>query len=101
MFGAIILTFVITALAMTALFLVDGHRKLDACNVRLRKENDSLRKQIDGFEEKEHARRERSAYDRGMYDARGTDALYRQVLKKYNSRDHADVMMNGEATEEN
>lgn len=96
MFWAIILTFVMTVLGMLVLFLRDGNTKQVNENKRLRKENDDLKRQISGHYDQDQRRRERSAYDRGLYDGRQTDALYRNVLKRYSVRDQADVMMNGE-----
>ena len=99
MIGAIILTFIITTLSMLVLFLLDDGRKQAAEKAHILKENDGLRRRISDYVNHEQNRRERSAYDRGLYDGRGTDMLYRQCLKKYNNRDHADVMMNGEMEE--
>ncbi len=96
MFWAIILTFVMTVLAMLVLFLRDGNMKQAKENHRLHSENDDLKRQISGYYDQDQRRRERSAYDRGLYDGRQTDALYRNVLKRYSVREQADVMMNGE-----
>lgn len=96
MFWAIILTFVMTVLAMLVLFLRDGNIKVVKENHRLHSENDDLKRQISGYYDQDQRRRERSAYDRGLYDGRQTDALYRNVLKRYSVREQADVMMNGE-----
>lgn len=96
MFGVVILTFVMTVLAMLVLFLRDGNSKQGVENSRLRVENDDLKRQISGYYDQDQRRRERSAYDRGLYDGRQTDALYRNVLRRYSAREQADVMMNGE-----
>ena len=96
MFGAIILTFVITALSMLVLFLLDGSKKQIAEKSHLMKENDGLRRQISDYAANEQRRRERSAYDRGLYDGRRTDTYYRQCLRKFTSRDQTDVIMNGD-----
>lgn len=96
MFWAIILTFVMTVLAMLVLFLRDGNAKQVKENHRLRSENDDLKRQISGYYDQDQRRRERSAYDRGLYNGRQTDALYRNILKRYSVREQADVMMNGE-----
>lgn len=99
MIGAIILTFIITALSMLVLFQFDSGRKKDVDNHHLMKENDGLRRQISDYSAHEQRRRECSAYDRGLYDGRATDTYYRQCLKKFTTRDQADVMMNGESEE--
>lgn len=69
-------------------------------NARLLSENADLRRQISGYHEEDQRRRERSAYDRGLYDGRQTDALYRNVLRRYSAREQASVMMNGEETKQ-
>ena len=97
MIGAIILTFVITALSMLVLFLLDDKKKQTCHNDCILKENDGLRRQISDYYQNDQRRRERSAYDQGLYDARATDMLYRQCLKKYTNRDQPEVMMNGES----
>lgn len=99
MFGAIILTFVITALSMMVLFLYDSSRKQARDNDYIIKENDGLRRQISDYHTKEQRRRECSAYDKGLYDGRATDTYYRQCLKKFTLKDQANVMMNGESEE--
>ncbi len=99
MIGAIVLTFMITALSMLVLFLLDGKKKQEANNDYILKENDSLRRQISDYRQKEQRRRENYAYDKGLYDGRATDTYYRQCLKKFTSRDQAEVMMNGESEE--
>ena len=99
MFGAIILTFVITALSMMVLFLYDSSRKQARDNDYIIKENDGLRRQISDYQTKEQRRRECSAYDKGLYDGRATDTYYRQCLKKFTLKDQANVMMNGESEE--
>ncbi len=96
MFGAIILTFVITALSMLVLFLLDGSKKQVVEKSHLMKENDGLRRQISNYAANEQRRRERSAYDRGLYDGRQTDTYYRQCLRKFTSRDQTDVIINGD-----
>lgn len=89
------LTFVITALAMTALFFADAARKQAEEARRTAKENADLKRKIANSEAVEQRRRESSAYDRGLYDGRTTDAYYRQCLKKFTGREQADVMLNG------
>ena len=78
------LTFIITALTMTVVFLMDNNSKQDA-----------ERNQISEYSANEQRRRERSAYDKGLYDGRRTDAYYRQCLKKFTGREQTDVILNG------
>ena len=99
MIGAIILTFVITALSMLVLFLMDDKKKQISNYDHVLKENDGLRRQIPDYHTKEQRRRECSAYDRGLYDGRATDTYYRQCLKKFTSRDQTNIILNGESEE--
>ena len=96
MIWAIILTFVITVLGMMVIFLKDCAKKQMAENRRLMKENDGLKRQVSDYYSQDQHRRERSAYDRGLYDGRQTDTLYRSVLKRYSAGDQVTIMMNGE-----
>lgn len=96
MVGVIILTFLMTVLFMTVLFLIDSAGKQNRENNRLMTENDDLKHQIYDYRDLDRCRREQAAYDRGLYDGRQTDTLYRNVLRKYSSRDQVNVMMNGE-----
>lgn len=98
MFGAIIITLVITMLFMTAIFLIDNGKKQGVENDRLRKNNERLNGQITEMIHQENSRREQIAYDRGLYDGRETDTLYRGMLAKYSSGEQATVMMYGENT---
>lgn len=53
------------------------------------------------YQERERSRREQSAYDRGLYDGRTTDKLYRSLVSKYKKGDHITLMCNGkEVTED-
>ena len=99
MFGAVILTFIITTLTMLVLFLSRDKQKQDTENKRILKENDGLRREISELHKGDQRRRERSAYDRGLYDGRTTDTYYRQCLKKFTGRDQTDVIINGEREE--
>ena len=81
MIGAIILTFVITALSMLVLFLLENQKKQKTDNSHILRENDGLRRQISDYQQNEQRRRECSAYDKGLYDGRTSDAYYRQWQK--------------------
>ncbi len=96
MFGAVIITFVITSLGMLVLFQYDSGKKQTRENNRLHQTNDNLNKQISAMLHQENTRRERSAYNQGLYDGRETDTLYRKMLSKYSSGEQATVMMYGE-----
>ena len=93
------LTFVITALSMFVIFLLDDSRKQNAKYNRLWKENANPRRQITEYDTTERRRNERSAYDKGLHDGRATDTLYRSILKKYSAKEQVDVMMNGSEPE--
>lgn len=96
MVGAIILTFVITTLAIAVLFLVGVYQTNESYKNRILKENGDLQRKINEYNENEHLRNEREAYNRGLYDGRKTDALYRNILKRYSAKEQAEVMLNGE-----
>lgn len=96
MFGAIIITFVITFLLMTVAFLTNCNQQKNRETQQLKRENDNLHKQVNDFYNRERANREKRAYDRGLYDGRETDTLYRRMLSKYSKGEQATVMMYGE-----
>lgn len=96
MFGAVIITFVITVLGMFVLLLTDNAKQQDRETDRLRKSNERLSSQINDMIRQENTRRECAAYDKGLYDGRATDTLYRKMLKQYTAGDQATVMMCGE-----
>ena len=96
MFGAVIITFVITTLAIFVLLLRDNEKKQHVERERLRRSNESLNSRIAEMIRQENSRRETDAYNRGLYDGRTTDTLYRKMLTKYSSGEQATVMMYGE-----
>lgn len=96
MFGAVIITFVITALGIFLLLSLEYAKKRDNENDRLRKSNEHLNGQITEILRQENLRKERVAYDRGLYDGRSTDTLYRKMLSKYSAGEQATVMMYGD-----
>ena len=96
MFGVVVLTFVVTALSMTLLFMFHEANRQREDQHRILEENDGLKRRISDYREREYQRRERHAYDQGLYDGRATDTLYRNVLKRYSARDQARVAMEGE-----
>ena len=100
MIGAVILTFIITALGMLVLFLLDSGRKQQIEKNHILKENEGLRRQISDYSNHEQRRREHSAYDKGLYDGRTTDTYYRQCLRKFTSKDQTSVILNGDEKEE-
>lgn len=100
MVGAVILTFIITTLTMFVLYLSQECKRHDNDKKRILRDNEGLRRQISECTANENRRRECYAYDKGLYDGRRTDTLYRNVLKRYSSREQVDVMMNGEQEEQ-
>lgn len=100
MFGAVIITFVITALLMLVMFFMDSAKKQSMENERLRKGNERLNQQVSDLICQRNTRRERDAYNQGLYDGRATDTLYRKMLSKYSAGEQATVMMYGEETAE-
>lgn len=98
MFGAILITIVITALGMTVVFQRYVHVEQKREYNRVAHEKENLERQITERKTREIRRNERDAYNQGLYDARKTDTLYRQILSKYASGEQVTVMMNGDAT---
>lgn len=96
MFGAVIITFVITTLSMLVVFQYDSGKRQNRENARLQKANDNLNNQISAMIRQDNFRRERNVYNQGLYDARETDTLYRKMLSKYSAGEQATVMMYGE-----
>ena len=73
----------------------------------LKEKNDEAGKTIEGLNQQvsdlicqRNIKRERDAYNQGLYDGRATDTLYRKMLSKYSSGEQATVMMYGEETTE-
>ncbi len=96
MIFAVIYTFALTVLAvLSALLYRDNRRKDDRIDI-LVEENLSLHNQIGSFEYDEHQRREKEMYQKGLYDGRETDTLYRSILARYTRGEQATVMMQGE-----
>ena len=98
--GTAFLTFVVTVILMTALYLWDGERRQRMANKRVIRENEDLRRQLSEFRQREQRGRETAAYNQGLYDGRTTDTYYRQCLKKFTSREQAEIMMNGDEKNE-
>ncbi len=53
-----------------------------------------LRHQVEELERREKQRRERLAYQAGLYDGRETDILYRSMLRKQQQGERITVMLN-------
>lgn len=96
MFGVVVLTFVITILSMTLFFMLHEINRQREDNRNILEENDGLKRRISDYRDREFQRRERHAYDQGLYDGRATDTLYRNVLKRYSAQEQARVAMDGE-----
>lgn len=85
---------------MLVMFFMDGVKKQSMENERLRKGNERLNQQVSDLICQRNTRRERDAYNQGLYDGRATDTLYRKMLSKYSAGEQATVMMYGEETAE-
>lgn len=96
MFGAVVITFAITSLTMVVLFQCYNMRKRVSDNSRLKKTNKHLINQITTMRHQDNCRQKRLAYNKGLYDARETDTLYRKMLDRYSAGDQATVMMYGD-----
>lgn len=96
MVWAIFLTLVVAVMGTTLAYTWFRCRRREAENRRLADENEGLKRRISDGCEQEQRRKERAAYERGLYDGRQTDALYRSVLRRYSAREQVSVMINGE-----
>lgn len=89
MFGTIVISVLVTALGMTTLFLCSEHTKMKREILKLSRENENLSGEL-------HDRSVRKAYNKGLYDGRTTDAIYRKLLEKKSAGEQATVIMRGE-----
>lgn len=94
--SVVIITFIITSLTILVVMLAAENRNLTDEKTALASDKADLNYQLMVYETKEQRRREQEAYERGLYDGRKTDTLYRQCLKRYTARDQVKIMMNGE-----
>ena len=95
MIWAVIITAIITAQAVLEVALYDKLLQRTDERDDLQEEVNRLNAKIDDFREEDRERRERAAYDRGRYDGRQTDTLYRSIIKQYDAGERVTVMMNG------
>jgi cell division protein FtsB len=91
----IVLTFIITTLGLLVVFQRIGTLKVIKENDRILRENEVLRRQVGDLSDQVQFRREVNAYDRGLYDARKTDTLYRSMLKNVSAENRNATIMNG------
>lgn len=89
MFGTIVLSVLFTVLGMTTLFLCSEYSKMKREIQKLNRENESLSGELQN-------RSIRKAYNKGLYDGRTTDAIYRKLLEKKSAGEQATVIMRGE-----
>lgn len=99
----IIATVLITALIMVLLFLIvmlyDGWCKKDDETRELRKENNKMRDQLNRIDMANRKREKQECYERGLYDGRRTDALYRNLLKRMSPSEQQTAIMPDEGGE--
>ena len=91
----IVLTFVITSLALLVIFQKWELTNTSRENDRLISENGRLKRELADVTDQSNFQRECSAYSRGLYDARKTDTLYRSMLKSVSAENRNAAMMNG------
>ena len=97
MIWTVILTFIVTSLTAIVVFTQFTSSNSDALAKQLRKENEMLKQKLQDMQNADRNRREQAAYNRGLYDARQTDTLYRNLLKKQSGvHEQFETMMDGE-----
>ena len=85
-----------------SLGIVYAAKTNDALKERCRKltaERDAATRENERYEASMQKRRESDAYNKGLYDARKTDELYRQLLAKHTRGEHTTLIMYGETPE--
>ena len=88
MFWAILITAIVTLLVCYVLFLRNENRQQKSECQRLKNEKAHLSNRLDEYRKNDTRRRERTAYQKGLYDGRETDMAYREVLKRYKDGDY-------------
>lgn len=86
-----------TSLALGVVYEAKINDNLRGRCRQLKDESDAVRRENSRFAAEAQKRREQDAYNKGLYDARKTDMLYRQILDKYSRVDHSTVIMYGES----
>lgn len=89
MFKAIILTFVITILAVLCLFLAIMLKNANEENCELREKYKLAKEQLSRHNKEK-------AYNKGLYDGRETDTIYRGLMRKVQEEGKATVSMKGD-----
>lgn len=96
MVWAVILTLVISSLVFLVGVLRDRCIQKESECRRLRQTNDRLNHKLDECRNYEIERRVKDSYNRGLYDGRETDTLYRKIVRKYATGEQSTVMFYGE-----
>ncbi len=95
MFGIIVVTTIVNWLIVTVLYFRFRLHSSETEARRLRKENGDMNGWIRNREKADQDERVRRSYNRGLYDGRQTDTLYRQMLKRYQSGEQITMIMSG------
>lgn len=100
MFGTIVVTTIINWLIVAVLHYWARLKHSEEESQQLRKENSSMNDWIQNRETSDQEERVRRSYNRGLYDGRQTDTLYRQTLKRYQNGEQIAIVMSGHETAE-
>lgn len=100
MFGTIVITTAINWLIVAVIYYWLRLQRSEREAHQLRKENAGMSDWIQDRETKDQEERVRRSYNRGLYDGRQTDTIYRQMLKQYQSGERIAMILNGTETDE-
>lgn len=100
MFGTIVITTAINWLIVAVLYYWFRLQRSEREVNQLRKENAGMNNWIEDRENKDQEERVRLSYNRGLYDGRQTDTLYRQMLKQFQGSEQISMILNGHETAE-
>lgn len=100
MFGTIVITTAINWLIVAVLYYWFRLQRSEREARQLRKENKDMSGYIRNRENNDQEERVRLSYNRGLYDGRQTDTLYRQMLKQFQGGEQIAMILNGHETAE-
>lgn len=98
MFGTIVITTIMNWLIAAVLHCWFRLQHSKCETQKLLNENHEMNDRIQRHENLDHEEQVRRSYNRGLYDGRQTDTLYRQMLKQYQNSEQIAIVMSGHET---
>lgn len=95
MFWTIVITTIINWLVVLVAYYWDKLQRSKREIKQLRTENNTMDTWIKSRTASDQQLELQRSYDRGLYDGRQTDTLYRQMLKKFQNGDQVELIING------